>query len=176
MWTLEGLSSWLTPQSQLQRSLLYITCSFTFFTIAHYHTLQSSHGSPKLTSSPFCPSSSHVGKLPYLSVTPTTLFGIALMAFGTYMRLRSYEALGMLFTFDLCIKPEHRLVTSGPYSFVIHLAHLGSLYLMAGLTFVGLTRGSCVRLGGTAAVRCSVHNACGFRGGCTWRELGTRGL
>ena len=60
----------------------------------------------------------HTGELPYLSVTPTTLFGIALMAFGTCMRLRSYEALGPLFTFDLCIKPEHQLVTSGPYSFV----------------------------------------------------------
>ena len=63
------------------------------------------------------------------------------MAFGIFMRLRSYEALGPLFTFDLCIKPEHRLVTPGPYSFVRNLAYLGSLYLMAGLTFVGLTRG-----------------------------------
>ena len=80
--------------------------------------------------------------LPYLSVTPMTLLGIALIAFGTYARLRSYEALGPLFTFGLCIKPDHRLVTSGPYNFVRHPAYLGSLCLMAGLTFVGLTPGS----------------------------------
>lgn len=124
----------------LQRPLLYLTCALEFLTIAHYHILQREHDG--LASSPFCPASSHTGKLPYLSVTPITLFGILLMAFGTFVRLRCYEALGSLFTFDLCIKPEHRLVTSGPYSFVRHPAYLGSLCLMAGLTFVGLTHGS----------------------------------
>ena len=127
---------------QLQRPLLYITCALEFLTIAHYHILRSPLDPPELTSSPFCPSSSHTGELPYLSVTPVTLFGLFLVAFGTFVRLRSYKALGSLFTFDLCVKPEHRLVTSGPYSFVRHPAYLGSLCLMAGLTFVGLTRGS----------------------------------
>ena len=97
---------------------------------------------PLLISSPFCPSSSHTGKSPYLSVTPVTLLGIFLAAFRNFARLHSYKALGSLFTFDLCIKPEHRLIISGRYGFVRHSAYLGSLYLMAGLTFVGLTDGS----------------------------------
>ena len=123
--------------------MLYVTCAFEFLTIIHYHILQPPHDSSKLISSTFCPSSSHTGKLPHLFVTPVTLFGIFLVAFRTFVRLHSYKALGPLSTFDLCIKPEHRLVTSGPYSFVRHPAYLGSLYLMAGLTFVGLTRGNC---------------------------------
>ena len=144
--------------------MLYITCALEFLTIAHYHILQSTHDSPELISSPFCPSSSHTGKLPYLSVTPTTLFGVFLMAFGTFVRLKCYKALGSLFTFDLCIKPEHRLVTSGPYGFVRHPAYLGSLCLMAGLTFVGLTRGSWI-------IECAVgshRNGAMFAAQCAW--------
>ena len=75
-----------------------------------------------------------------------------LIAFGTFVRLRCYEALGSLFTFHLCIKPEHRLITSGPYGLVRHPAYLGYFCLVAGLTFVGLTRGSWIiecALGGT---------------------------
>lgn len=133
--------SLLISHHQLQRPLLYLTCALEFLTIAHYHVLRRGQNPLELASSPFCPSSSHTGNVPYLFVTPIALFGILLMAFGTFIRLRCYEALGSLFTFDLCIKPEHRLVTSGPYSFVRHPAYLGSLCLTAGLTFAGLTRG-----------------------------------
>jgi protein-S-isoprenylcysteine O-methyltransferase Ste14 len=156
--------SHLISCDKLQRPLLFLTCALEFLTIAHYHILRREQGSPELASSLFCPASSHTGTLPYLSVTPITLFGILLMAFGTFLRLRCYEALGSLFTFDLCIKPEHRLVTSGPYSFVRHPSYLGSLCLTAGLTFAGLTRGSWI-------IECAVgpHRADAmFATQCAW--------
>jgi len=124
-----------------QRPLLYLTCALEFLTIAHYH-IQSSHDPSTFASSGFCPSSSHTGKIPYLTVTPTTFIGIILIAFGTFVRLRCHEALGSLFTLDLCIKPEHKLVTSGPYSIVRHPSYTGYFCLTAGVTFVGLTSGS----------------------------------
>jgi protein-S-isoprenylcysteine O-methyltransferase Ste14 len=139
--------------------LLYITCALEFLTIAHYHVLRSAtHDSSEPSSSFFCPSSSHTGQTPYLYASPLTWLGILLMAFGTFIRLQCYKALGSLFTFELCIKPEHRLVTSGPYSFVRHPAYLGSLCLTAGLTFIGLTRGSWIiecAVGSTFATQCA---------------------
>jgi len=125
----------------LQGPMLYITCALELLTISHYH-LRSSHDSSDFTSSLFCPSSSPTGRIPYLSVTPITHFGILLIAFGTFYRMRCYQALGSLFTFGLCVKPEHQLVTSGPYSFVRHPSYLGLLCITAGMTFVGMTRGS----------------------------------
>ena len=121
--------------------MLYIACAPEFLTIAHYHILRPIHGPSELILSPFCPSSSHTGKLPYLSVTLVTSFGILLAAFGAFARLHSYKALGPL-TFDLHIKPEHWLVTLGQHNFIRHPVYLSSLCLMAGLTFVGLTHGS----------------------------------
>jgi hypothetical protein len=93
-------------------------------------------------SSPFCPSSSHTGKLPYLPVTPVTLFRISPVTFATFARLHNYKPPGLLSTFDFRVEPEHRLVTSGLYSFVRHPAYPGSVCFMAELTFVGLTHRS----------------------------------
>jgi len=125
----------------LQRPFLYLTCALEFLTIAHYY-IQSPRDSSGLAPSVFCPTSSYRGRIPYLTVTPVTCIGILLIAFGTFVRLRCYESLGSLFTFDLCIKPEHRLITSGPYSFVRHPSYTGALCVKIGLTLVGLTRGS----------------------------------
>ena len=91
---------------------------------------------------PLPPSSSHTGKLPYLSITQVTLFGIFLVASGNFICLHSYAAPGPLFTLDLCIRPGHRPATQGPYSPVRCPAYLSPLCLTAGLTVVGLTRGS----------------------------------
>jgi len=126
-----------------RRVLLYSTCALEFLTVAHYY-IQSSRDPSELTPSIFCPSFSRTGEMPHLTITPITCLGLALVALGAYFRLRSYAALGSLFTFDLCIKPEHRLVTEGPYGLVRHPAYLGLFCLAAGLPFVTLTRGSWV--------------------------------
>ncbi|KAF8828312.1 hypothetical protein HHX47_DHR4000930 [Lentinula edodes] len=47
-----------------------------------------------------------------------------------------------LFTFDLTVHPEHRLVTSSFYAYVRHPAYTGSMLLVAGIAFSHLTEGS----------------------------------
>lgn len=61
---------------------------------------------------------------------------------GTYIRLDCFRTLGQLFTFDLTVLPEHKLVTSRFYAYVRHPAYTGSILLVAGLAFSHLTEGS----------------------------------
>lgn len=58
------------------------------------------------------------------------------------IRIRCFQELGHLFTFDLSIIPGHKLVTSGSYSYVRHPAYTGSLLIVAGIAFSHLTAGS----------------------------------
>ncbi|KAH7885644.1 hypothetical protein F5I97DRAFT_1810689 [Phlebopus sp. FC_14] len=92
----------------------------------------------------FCPGSRPQGVL-----TPTFLLGVMLVALGTFIRVRCFRELGQLFTFDLTIHPEHKLVTSGFYQYVRHPSYSGSMLLIMGLTLSHLT-------GGSWAVECSV--------------------
>jgi protein-S-isoprenylcysteine O-methyltransferase Ste14 len=108
------------------------------------------------SSTPFCHAASAAHSPANLYVTPLSFFGITLVILDTFLRLACYKALGSLFTFDLCIRPEHRLVTTFPYNIVRHPAYLGSLCLTAGLTFTGLTSGSWI-------LECGVpHTAVGY--------------
>ena len=67
--------------------------------------------------------------------------GLGLFAAGLGLRWYSIAWLGRLFTYDVAIAADHRVIDSGPYRFVRHPAYTGSL-----LSFVGL--GLC---GGNAA-------------------------
>ncbi|KAF8212127.1 hypothetical protein K438DRAFT_1902945 [Mycena galopus ATCC 62051] len=62
---------------------------------------------------------------------------------GTYIRLDCFRTLKELFTFDLTIHPEHRLITDrGFYKFVRHPAYTGSLLITAGLSLSHMTKGN----------------------------------
>ena len=77
-----------------------------------------------------------------LHVTPLFVIGVLAVILGAYIRLDCFRALGELFTFDLTIHPEHRLVTSRFYGYVRHPAYTGSILVVAGLAFSHLTQGS----------------------------------
>ena len=69
-----------------------------------------------------------------IQMTKWFLIGTLMTAFGGYIRWSCYRALGRLFTFEMCIRDEHELVTQGPYAWVRHPGYTGVL-----TTFIGLT-------------------------------------
>ncbi|KAF9234162.1 hypothetical protein BU15DRAFT_52962 [Melanogaster broomeanus] len=81
-------------------------------------------------------------------LTPIFVTGVVLSALGTLIRVQCFRELGELFTFDLSVLPEHKLVTSGFYHYVRHPAYTGSMLLIIGITLSHLTPGS-------LAVECS---------------------
>ncbi|KAF5391389.1 hypothetical protein D9757_001878 [Collybiopsis confluens] len=79
---------------------------------------------------------------PHVHISPLFVIGVAAVVLGSYIRLNCFKLLGKLFTFDLTVHPEHRLVTTSFYGYVRHPAYTGSMLLIAGLTFSHLTEGS----------------------------------
>lgn len=65
-------------------------------------------------------------------ITSWWLTGCALMTCGAAIRLLCYRELGRLFTWELSIKKDHTLITSGPYSIVRHPSYVGSVLVGVG--------------------------------------------
>ncbi|KAH7924997.1 hypothetical protein BV22DRAFT_1012119 [Leucogyrophana mollusca] len=76
---------------------------------------------------------SQVGRL-----TPAFLAGCCLSLTGSLLRSYCYHVLGRLFTFELSIRQQHKLVTSGPYSFVRHPSYTGALCVAMGISLCHL--------------------------------------
>ncbi|KAF9449179.1 hypothetical protein P691DRAFT_812871, partial [Macrolepiota fuliginosa MF-IS2] len=68
-------------------------------------------------------------------IHPSPLFfvGCFLTAFGGFIRYNCYKALGSMFTFEMSIRKDHALVTSGPYSIVRHPGYTGVLITLTGM-------------------------------------------
>ncbi|KAI0030102.1 hypothetical protein K488DRAFT_15681, partial [Vararia minispora EC-137] len=74
-------------------------------------------------------------------ISPTFCIG-ALAVFGaTWLRVACFRTMGRLFTFQMSIKDEHKLVTDGPYSIVRHPSYTALLLLTFGLTCCELSSG-----------------------------------
>ncbi|KIK94942.1 hypothetical protein PAXRUDRAFT_417269 [Paxillus rubicundulus Ve08.2h10] len=67
------------------------------------------------------------------SLTPTFLVGSVLSIFGSFLRIHCYGTLGSMFTFELSIRKEHKLITSGAYAIVRHPSYTGGLGTGIGL-------------------------------------------
>ncbi|KAK0475436.1 hypothetical protein IW261DRAFT_479093 [Armillaria novae-zelandiae] len=67
-----------------------------------------------------------------IAITPLFLFGNFLTIVGTVIRLQCYRTLGRLFTFELSIRQDHRLVSEGPYAVVRHPSYTGMILTITG--------------------------------------------
>ncbi|PIL32217.1 hypothetical protein GSI_05462 [Ganoderma sinense ZZ0214-1] len=63
---------------------------------------------------------------------PRFLAGIAVATLGCLLRAAAYWAMGSLFTFEVVIKDDHTLVTTGPYSYVRHPSYTGAVLILLG--------------------------------------------
>ncbi|THU94588.1 hypothetical protein K435DRAFT_779340 [Dendrothele bispora CBS 962.96] len=81
-----------------------------------------------------------------LQPSPQLILGATMTLMGGLIRRASYKAMKELFTFQLSIRKEHRLVTSGPYAYVRHPSYTGALLAGSGaILSLVLGRGSWFR-------------------------------
>ncbi|KAI6161106.1 hypothetical protein EDD17DRAFT_1875087 [Pisolithus thermaeus] len=66
------------------------------------------------------------------TLTPMFFIGGCIIIAGSLLRLACYKALGRFFTYELSIRNQHKLITSGPYAFVRHPSYTGALCLSLG--------------------------------------------
>ncbi|KAF5370989.1 hypothetical protein D9615_010005 [Tricholomella constricta] len=58
-------------------------------------------------------------------MSPTAYLGCTLLFLGGYLRVAAQRALGKFFTWEISLKADHKLCTSGPYTLVRHPGYLG---------------------------------------------------
>ena len=84
----------------------------------------------------------HQGQADRIRVTPLFLTGWALSCAGSLLRLWCYRTLGRFFTYELSVRDNHRLITTGPYAIVRHPGYLGTTMISAGSLVMFFAPGS----------------------------------
>jgi protein-S-isoprenylcysteine O-methyltransferase Ste14 len=77
-----------------------------------------------------------------IRVTPVFLVGWLFVLSGSLIRHACFCAMGNLFTFELSMRKDHRLITSGPYSVVRHPSYTGLIMAILGCFLCYLSGGS----------------------------------
>ncbi|KIK90964.1 hypothetical protein PAXRUDRAFT_14051 [Paxillus rubicundulus Ve08.2h10] len=76
------------------------------------------------------------------SLSPTFVAGSVLSIMGGLLRTHCYRTLGKMFTFELSIRKEHKLITSGVYGIVRHPGYTGGISVLLGFLLCSLSRDS----------------------------------
>jgi protein-S-isoprenylcysteine O-methyltransferase len=69
----------------------------------------------------------------FARVAPIFFAGVAMLIAGLALRWWSIATLGRLFTIDVAIRAEHRLIESGPYRYVRHPSYTAILLAYLGI-------------------------------------------
>ena len=77
-----------------------------------------------------------------VGVCPSFIAGLVVTAAGTLIRVVAYRQLSRNFTFQLAVRNEHKLSTSGIYSVVRHPSYTGALMFLCGMGICQLGSGS----------------------------------
>jgi protein-S-isoprenylcysteine O-methyltransferase Ste14 len=91
-----------------------------------------------------------------ISLHPFFVCGTAMLALGTLVRVRCYRALGRMFTFELSVRADHSLVTTGPYTYVRHPGYTAGIAVMLAFPLMHFAPGSWAR-------ECAVSEHAGWR-------------
>ncbi|KAJ7594792.1 hypothetical protein C8J56DRAFT_855311 [Mycena floridula] len=79
-----------------------------------------------------------------IHVSTGHLVGSAACFGGALLRLMCYRALGSLFTFEMSIRRDHKLVTTGPYAIVRHPSYTALIFTFTGVICCNFAPGSWV--------------------------------
>lgn len=77
-----------------------------------------------------------------IRLTSPFLIGWSVNLFGALLRRHCYRVLGRQFTFELGIRKDHKLVTTGPYAMVRHPSYTGGFLAVTGIALCHLSSGS----------------------------------
>jgi protein-S-isoprenylcysteine O-methyltransferase Ste14 len=80
-------------------------------------------------------------------VSLNTMFaaGATVLALGSLGRVWYYRTLGQMYTYELAIRPNHVLATTGPYAFLRHPGYTAGMLVMFAFPAVHLAPGSWAR-------------------------------
>lgn len=85
------------------------------------------------------------GQLPTTQINRYFLVGSILATVGSLGRLWCFRTLGRHFTYELSLRKNHKLVTTGPYAIVRHPSYITGALSMLGLSLVFGSPGSFMR-------------------------------
>ncbi|KAI0337127.1 hypothetical protein BDW22DRAFT_1364465 [Trametopsis cervina] len=80
--------------------------------------------------------------------TPAWIAGCALLVTGAAIRLACQRELGRWFTWEMSVKKDQELITTGPYSVVRHPSYTGMIFITAGAILCQFGPGSWMRAAG----------------------------
>ena len=83
-----------------------------------------------------------------LGLAPLSVVGVGLVVVGTWVRKQCYQEMGPLFTAQVSIRKDHKLITTGPYGVVRHPSYAALLAVYCGAACWICSRGSWLRESG----------------------------